>query len=113
MSNKNIVLKNLLKEFADHINEVCPETVEQVILYGSRARGDHRPDSDIDVLILVKDKNKVNRDKIYDFVIDAELEHDIDISVNIYETAQFEKLALLKAPFASNVTREGETIWTV
>lgn len=103
----------LLKKFADYINQVCPDMVDRVILYGSRARGDHQLDSDVDVLILVKDKKKVNRDKIYDFVIDAELEHGIDISVNIYETAQFEKLVLNKAPFAANVTREGETIWTV
>ena len=27
---------------------------EQTILFGSRARGDHRPDSDIDVLIIRK-----------------------------------------------------------
>ena len=27
---------------------------EQTILFGSRARGDHRPDSDIDVLIIKK-----------------------------------------------------------
>ncbi len=27
-----------------------------VILYGSKARGDNRPDSDIDLLILVRDK---------------------------------------------------------
>ena len=25
---------------------------EQTILFGSRARGDHRPDSDVDVLII-------------------------------------------------------------
>lgn len=26
-----------------------------VVLYGSRARGDHRPDSDYDLLVLIKD----------------------------------------------------------
>jgi predicted nucleotidyltransferase len=29
---------------------VCPGEVEKVILYGSRARGDNRPDSDMDIL---------------------------------------------------------------
>ncbi len=27
--------------------------VEQIVLYGSRARGDHRPDSDADVALIV------------------------------------------------------------
>jgi|GEM_PF-4988117 len=31
MTNKNIILIDLLKEFAEHINAVCPETVDQVI----------------------------------------------------------------------------------
>lgn len=26
-----------------------------IILYGSRARGDHRPDSDYDLLVLIRD----------------------------------------------------------
>lgn len=33
-----------------------PDTyeVEQVILFGSRARGDHRPDSDLDLAVVLK-----------------------------------------------------------
>ena len=105
--------QNVLKLFVEHLNRVCPGEVEKVILYGSRARGDNRPDSDMDILILVKDKKRINRDKIYDFVIDAELEHGIDISVNIYDSGHFSRLVLLKAPFASNVIKEGETLWTL
>lgn len=37
-------LREALAPFADRI--------EQVLLYGSRARGDHRPGSDVDLLIL-------------------------------------------------------------
>ena len=31
-------------------------SVEKVILFGSRARGDYRPDSDYDILVVVKEK---------------------------------------------------------
>nr|WP_278184601.1 nucleotidyltransferase domain-containing protein [Desulfofarcimen acetoxidans] len=90
-----------------------PGEITKVLLYGSRARGDHRLDSDMDVLILVKDKKNIDRDKIYDFVLDSELEHGIDISVNIYENEQFNKLLQINAPFATNVVKEGETLWTL
>ena len=105
--------KNILNLFIEHINRACPGEVDKVILYGSRARGDNRLDSDMDILLLVKDKKRIDRDKIYDFVIDAELECGIDISVNIYNSDQFSKLILSNAPFASNVVKEGETLWTL
>ncbi len=43
--------------------------VEKIILFGSRARGDHREESDWDILVVVK--NKLNR------------RTKIDLSVNI------------------------------
>lgn len=107
------VERQVLASFVDYLNGAFPGEITQIIFYGSRARGDNRQDSDMDILILVKDKKKIDRDKIYDFVIDCELKHGIDMSVNIYENEQFSKLVILKAPLAANVVREGETLWTV
>ncbi len=112
MSSLSAGEKNIVELFVDYLNRTHPGEVDKVVLYGSRARGDNRQDSDVDILILVKDKKRINRDRVYDFVIDAELEYGIDISVNIYESDQFDKLILLKAPFAANVIKEGETLWT-
>jgi predicted nucleotidyltransferase len=113
MSSLSADEKNIVKMFVDYLTRTHPGEVDKVVLYGSRARGDNRQDSDVDILVLVKDKKRINRDRIYDFVIDAELEHGIDISVNIYESGQFNQLILLNAPFASNVIKEGETLWTL
>lgn len=44
-------------------------------------------------------------------MIDAELEQGIDISVNIYDSDYFSRLVMLNAPFASNVVKEGVTLW--
>ena len=41
--------------------ESIPE-VRSVILYGSRARGDHQPDSDWDICILLENANSKNGD---------------------------------------------------
>ncbi|MBM5818037.1 MAG: nucleotidyltransferase domain-containing protein [Cyanobacteria bacterium K_Offshore_surface_m2_239] len=43
----------LLRQLAAEIREEIPEA--EVRLFGSRARGDARPDSDIDLLITVSD----------------------------------------------------------
>jgi predicted nucleotidyltransferase len=52
--------------------------VEEVVLYGSKARGDDRPDSDIDLLVLMDremswQEQQVVRDALYDVM----LEHDV------------------------------------
>ena len=43
----------ILMEYKELIESLNHEHVKAVILYGSYARGDYRPDSDIDIMILV------------------------------------------------------------
>lgn len=109
--NLNKTEKEVLRQFVIYLNQVCPQQIQSVILYGSKARGSAHPDSDIDVLVLVNDRRKIDRDKIYDFIVDAELEYGIDISLNIYNADEFNRLVSWQAPFATNVVREGEMLW--
>jgi len=64
----------ILEGLVRHLNWVCPDQVHAAILFGSRARGDARQDSDVDVLILVRDRSRIDRDRVYDYVLDAALE---------------------------------------
>jgi predicted nucleotidyltransferase len=41
--------------FIKALHQQYPDRVQDVILFGSKARGDSHPDSDIDILILVDD----------------------------------------------------------
>ena len=45
----------ILTRFRAALGEIYGERLERVILYGSRARGDHRPDSDYDIAVFIKD----------------------------------------------------------
>lgn len=103
--------REILNQFIAHLNRTHPREVRAVILYGSKARGDARNDSDIDILLLVNNRGRIDRDKIYDFVLEAELEHNVDISLNIYDAEHFKRLVEARSPFASSVLREGEILW--
>lgn len=80
----------------------------QTILYGSEARGDARPDSDIDLLMLVDaDKLTYNdKDKIIAPFYDIELDTGIIISMIVMSRKEWENRPFL-TPFQNNVNREG------
>jgi len=97
------VLKKLKKEL---LRTYGGENVDSIILYGSRARGDEREDSDIDILVVLhKDFNYSEMLRLSsDLVASLSLENDVVISRALVTKAQYEKLQI---PFLMNVRREG------
>ena len=77
-------------------------------LFGSRARGDFRSDSDWDILILVDDNQVTNEieDKFRDDLYDIELESGQIISTLIYPK-DYWKSRMVYSPLFKNVAREG------
>jgi predicted nucleotidyltransferase len=49
----SVVSDKYLEEIVNRLTHEWP--VERIILFGSRARGDNRPDSDYDLLVLISD----------------------------------------------------------
>jgi len=45
----------VLSKFRAALNDVYGNRIERVVLYGSRARGDARPDSDYDIAVFLND----------------------------------------------------------
>ena len=83
--------------------------IEQVILYGSKARGDSIEESDIDILIVTE--YPVPRETKYlisDIIYNHELERDIMISAIIVPQADYRNKI---SPFLMNVRKEGILIW--
>jgi len=58
----------IISEFKKMIEQIYGERLSKVILYGSQARGEARADSDIDLLIVLKDENiSLIRDTCYQY----------------------------------------------
>jgi predicted nucleotidyltransferase len=87
------------------VKENAPDA--KVILYGSRARGDARPDSDWDILVIInKEQKDVSEfDRIAFPLYDLAVESDTIISVNVYTKTDWEKRSF--TPFYKNVETEG------
>jgi len=80
-----------------------------VILYGSYARGDQRPDSDIDVLILVdREKEEISWDEKVDIIYPlsrVEMDAGIPITPVVYSRKAWSHHK--HTPYLENVNREG------
>ena len=45
-------IKEIIMDFKNKIEEKLGISIQEIIVFGSRARGDHRIDSDIDLIII-------------------------------------------------------------
>jgi predicted nucleotidyltransferase len=49
------IVSHALNRFRARLDEVYGKRIERVVLFGSRARGDARADSDYDVAVFIRD----------------------------------------------------------
>ena len=91
--------------------EMLPVTVDpeaEIILYGSRSRGDSGPDSDWDLLILVEGPSDDQRaDRIRHRLYEVEWECDEVISSIVRSRKEWNSGLYQVMPFHQSVEREG------
>jgi uncharacterized protein len=86
-----------------------------VILFGSYARNQQDEESDIDIIVLVKEDQlslKSYSYKIAEIVADINLQYDAVLSVILQSTDEYEEYKDV-LPFFMNIQREGVTIHVI
>ena len=105
----NEKLKTILAELRRRFEALYGERLVQTILFGSQARGDAEPGSDIDVLVVLKDPVQPGEeiDRSIDIVADLSLQHNEVISCVFIGEDRFRHR---HGPLLRNVRKEGIAI---
>ena len=102
MKNKKSLVLSRIKTI---VRQIDPKA--DVILYGSRARGDERPDSDWDLLILVNSKTDLDYERVFRHkLFDLELELEEAFSVTVHNKNEW-KSKYWVTPLYKNISIEG------
>lgn len=100
--NESMALFELKKRLLQRFSDV------EVVIYGSKARGDDEELSDIDLLILVESQiNRKLKEEVTEITYDIELKYDVVFGI-IVENRDFWKSPLANAmPLHWNIDRDG------
>lgn len=103
------VQDDVLSAFLKGIEPVRPR-IGRIILFGSRARGTHRAESDYDLLLVVGWRDDALLDVLYEAVMDVLLAHGRLVSLKIFPEEEFARLQALRTPFMQRINEEGIAI---
>lgn len=82
--------------------------VAALVLFGSKARGDDTPESDIDLLVLTSRPLSFAEDlKVTDSLFDLQLKHGVLFSTLVVSAAEWEEGVYQVLPIRHEVEREG------
>ncbi len=103
------IITKILEKTKIFLQKTYQDNLDKVILFGSRARGDHHADSDLDILIVLKQPFNYSQEieKTSIFIAELSLEFDLVISRVFTENNDFQSK---NTPFFLNVRKEGITL---
>jgi hypothetical protein len=101
-----------LDEYVGRLRAKYADQVVLVRLFGSKARGDFDAESDIDVLVVVKNSDWRFSDQVVVEVCDPNIEYNVVLSPIILSWDEYQRMQAYRAPFYQEVQRDGIDVWT-
>jgi predicted nucleotidyltransferase len=110
LEHLNPTEQQALAEFVQRLKEQFDGVVRMTLLFGSRARGEGAPNSDLDVLVVVdSDDWRVHKQVRY-VAADICLKYSLELSPRVWSTGHLQEMERLQAHLYQNIHRDGITL---
>jgi uncharacterized protein (UPF0332 family)/predicted nucleotidyltransferase len=96
-----------VQTFIDRLRDRFGERVARTILFGSKARGDSGPDSDIDILIIVDADDWQSEEMVYGIASAVDVEYDVLLNAHLLTRERWEDFTRRRAALWLNIQRDG------
>lgn len=102
-------IQNILSELRHRFSAIYGERIFDMLLFGSQARGDATPESDIDIMVVLKGSVSPGDEieRTGEICAEISLKHDVVISCTFVSA---ERYTNHRDPLIANVRREGISI---
>ena len=100
----------MLEELHDIVEQIIAKyKPEKVILFGSAARGESGPQSDVDLLIIKRDTPHFGADRIRQ--LSKMIKRNIPVDFLIYRPEELEKRLMMGDPFLKMIIEESKVLY--
>lgn len=99
--------RTAVSRFLEWLEAECADDVQHVVLFGSKARGDHDPESDLDLLV-VADAEKAVLSRMAQAV---EAETDVLLQPLVVPPQRYQEYRRLLVPLYVTLRRDGVELW--
>jgi len=100
-----------IQEYLARIRALFPGRILSATLFGSKARGDANPESDVDLLLVVDSESWKFRSELWRVASDVSLEYNTVISVRVFAQNRWAETRRLRLPLYRAVAAEGVPLW--
>lgn len=104
-------VEEILEKISVGFQKIFGTVLNQIILYGSVARGTQTMESDVDIAVVVRKYTEDMHNKMIDLTVDLELEYDRILSVILVDYDNFKEWENV-LPFYMNIKKDGIQLWS-
>ena len=98
--------KEAVNSFVRELREKLGGYILNILLFGSKVRGDFDRDSDIDIFILAREKGDI-RDTVSDIAAEYFLKYNVSLAPVVYSLFEYKRNKELGSFFFEQLEKEG------
>lgn len=103
--------EEVLEKMSVGFQKIFGTVLNQIILYGSVARGTQNKESDVDIAVIVRKYTEDMHNEMIDLTVELELEYDKILSVILVDYDNFKEWENV-LPFYQNIKKDGIQLWS-